>query len=119
MRKLLAAIILVAASNAWAVERRLTFSWDANPVEDNVTQYRLERSVDGGAFTQVNALILPAAVLELSDTISGGTGAYQYRLRAANVWGVSGPSNVVDVNTAVPSAPGRLNIKVSVEINQN
>lgn len=119
MKKILAVAVLLAATSAHAVERRLTFTWDPNPATDNVTSYSLERNKDGGAWSTVNALILPAPALELSDTIVGGTGDYNYRLRATNQWGTSEPSNVVDVNTAVPGAPGKLNIKVTVEIQQN
>ena len=68
-----------------------------------VTSYRIERSTNGGAFTQIAT---PAfGVTAYSDMTVTANNNYQYRIYAINVVGPSPASNVVPVSTALPAAP--------------
>lgn len=107
---------LFLASSASALDRTITFTWDENPPTDNVTQYDLYRSADGTNYSQIDTLPVPAPALELDDTLTGGTGTYNYYVTASNSWGESEPSNVVDINTAVPGTPGNVRIQVIVDV---
>ena len=78
---------------------RIDLSWTALT---NATAAILYRSADGGAFTELMALTLPAN--GFSDTTTAQNHTYAYRLDVSNPLGVSS-SNVVVIGTAVPPAP--------------
>ena len=116
MRTFICAIALLFATTAFGLDRTATFEWDSNVPEDNVTAYLLERSQDQATWTQIGQLDMPATDLALSDTLTGVTGNYYYRVLAQNAWGVSGPSNVVELNTATPGDVAGLRIRVVVDV---
>ncbi len=115
MRNLLLMLgLLLANSVVNGADRIVTLAWDANPVTDNVTGYILEKAKGTDAFEELAKT--GASELEASDTLSGGSGTYRYRVLASNAWGNSEPSSEVSVNTQVPGSPTNIRVKVIVDI---
>lgn len=72
-----------------------TLSWTAS--SGTVTAYDVQRSTNGGAFTDIATNIRAATY---TDTTIQPSTTYQYRVRAQDQWQVSGFSNVAQVTTA-------------------
>lgn len=79
----------------------LTFSWNANPENENIINYHLEESIGGGAWSRI---INTTALTAMYD-VASNSGVHNFRLIAENAWGESGPSELVSVDSALPSVP--------------
>lgn len=77
----------------------LRVSWPANPPADQVLNYDLLQSANGGAFTSLG--VSPAT----SRDVVVGTGVYRYKVKALNVAGV-GPESDIGNGPEVPTKPG-------------
>lgn len=75
---------------------------------NNEANYRVERSLDGSAWTEIATL--PANTVSFSSTGLNGSTPYSYRVRASNSAGYSPYSNVAGVTTpaATLAAPSSL-----------
>lgn len=84
---------------------RIDLGWtDNTSLESN---YRVERSADGGASWSVLANALPANSTSYSDATAGAGTTYAYRVRAYNATTASDFSNVAS-GTTITLAPGGL-----------
>ena len=79
---------------------RVDLSWTALT---NATAATIFRRVDGGVFSPLATLTLPASAY--SDMSTTENHAYAYRLDVSNLLGGQS-SNVVDASTTAPAAPG-------------
>jgi hypothetical protein len=81
---------------------QIDVTWDDN--SNNETGFKLESSVDGGAYSQIAT---PAAdATSYSDTSTSQNHSYEYRVRATNAEGDSSyctPTSVIYTNPAAPS----------------
>lgn len=98
----LISLLLLASANAATVD--LTFTDNA----DNEKGFIVERSVNGGAWTQVATLGIN--VVAFSDDAPLES-TVKYRVYAFNDFGDSGFSNEAQIITIKPSAPGNLKQK--------
>jgi titin len=89
-------------------ELRLTWS----DVSSDETGFKIERSPDGTAFTQIATV--GANVTAYASTGLAANTKYYYRVRATNAGGDSGYSNVASATTLPnpPAAPGSLAVSV-------
>lgn len=102
MKKLLIAIAVFVPLTSWAVP--VIFQWDANPVEDNVTEYRVYSMDAQGQPT----LLGTSTTTQMSADIPEGPGIFV--VTAFN--GLeSAPSDPVSVN--IPHKPSGASITVS------
>jgi len=77
-------------------------SWSAvTDPQSQAVQYRLERSVDGGAF----ALIFQGAALQHTDSVALGINTVQYRVRAVNASGLESANNTSPLRTVASNSP--------------
>ncbi|MDD5595136.1 MAG: fibronectin type III domain-containing protein, partial [Candidatus Omnitrophica bacterium] len=85
---------------------QINLSWQDN--SDNETGFKIERHIEGAEFIEVR--IVNAAVTNYSDTQLDEKTKYYYRVRAFNLVGNSGYSNIAQATTslAVPGAPTAL-----------
>jgi hypothetical protein len=139
MKRLAIVLLFLAAAVVAQADMSITFSWMPNPQADNVTQYILERSTVSATSTtgwQVRAKLCadPAGdalcqnpqpmdlvtassdTLRLTDTVTGLSPAYYYRLFAKNAAGIGPPAPVVTVSAAKPSPPADFKARVIVEV---
>lgn len=92
----------------------LAISWDvAADEDDNLTGYKLERSYNGGSWTQ----IYQGADTSYTDKITYGWATVQYRVKAYDADGdesgyTASESRAV-TNTVAPSAPASITVPVS------
>ncbi len=89
----------------------VTLAWDANPATDQVTKYTVYHApASTGPWTKVQDVTATTA------TVTGlSPGIYFFHVTASNVWGESGPSNVV--STPPPAGtPANLKITVTVQV---
>jgi len=93
----------LAATATSATQINLTWTDNAT----NETGFVLERQIGSGAWTQIASLA--AGVTSYSDTGLTASTQYGYRVMATNSAGDSASSNVANVMTAAPSAPGDAN----------
>lgn len=88
---------------------RVSLTWRDNAT--NEAQFLVERSTDSGATFAPIATAPPrnnTGNVTFVDTAVTLGSTYQYRVRAVNVAGSSGPSNTVTVTVAPPAAPANL-----------
>ena len=105
----IAAALLLPAF-AWAHD--LTLNW-THPEPTKVTRYVVERAFNSTNFT---ALATNVTALTYTDVVTA-TGAYSYRVRAANQWGLSVPSNTATTSVdAPPVAPVNVSVTVTIKI---
>ena len=80
--------------------------WDVNPAAEQVTKYTVyQASSAAGPWTKIQDTTTAGAV------VTGlAPGAYFFRVTATNIWGESGPSNVVFTPPSA-SNPGNLRIR--------
>lgn len=88
-------VLLLLSSSALAED--LSLLWNANPAEDNVTEYRVYEKI-GLSF---NLLVATAATNVTLTNVP--TGPHYYVVRAVNFYGESKDSNVLLVGP--PAAP--------------
>lgn len=94
----------------------LTFTWTDN--SDNEQGFQMERQCDGTlGFSDVGASVgqntTTMQLQQAKDQVC------DYRVRAFNPAGRSGPSNVVSFNSwVVPNAPGSLSLSASTAVSQ-
>jgi len=74
---------------------------DNSSGESQETEFRIERSVDGGAYALLTTKS-PDVTEHIDDTVSAGH-TYKYRVRAGNQ---AGDSNWVETDTVTPTAGG-------------
>lgn len=84
---------------------RIDLSWTDNATRE--TNYRVERSADGGASWSVLADALPADSTSYSDTTDAAGTTYAYRVQAYNASTASDYSNVAS-GTTITVAPSGL-----------
>lgn len=93
--------IPAAAPASVLVEQRgpdaLELEW--TPGSSNDAGYRIERSADGGAFTEV-AVVPPDQLSYTDETVLGGV-SYQYRVSAENAGGLSSPTLSTSISLGV------------------
>jgi predicted phage tail protein len=77
----------------------------------NESGFKIERSRNGGAFTQVATVAANVTTYADTQVVSGST--YSYRVRAFNTEGNSAYSNVATAKVATPSAPSTLTATVA------
>lgn len=97
MKKLVVALISAALS-LQAFSAQFTLSWTDNST--NETGFRIERSTDGTAFTEIATT--GVNVVSYVDASLPNSTQYWYRLRAYNSAGNSGYSNVATGTTPPP-----------------
>lgn len=76
----------------------LRVSWDPNPATEQILNYELFQSVNGGAFSSLG--LNPAT----SREVSVGTGVYRFKVKALNVAG-AGPESDIGNGPDVPTKP--------------
>lgn len=82
--------------------KTLTISWAASVDSDgNLSGYKLERSVDGGTFTQIYA----GTSISYTDTITKGWNKVQYRVKAYDPYTASGYTVSAERTVINNSAP--------------
>jgi predicted phage tail protein len=74
---------------------QVRLSWRDNSA--NETEFRIERSLNGKTFTQIGTA--SANVIQFTSTGLAGNTKYWFRVRAANIGGMSGYSNVINLRT--------------------
>jgi len=79
-------------------------NWTDNATDE--TGFIIERSDNGGAFTQIATPAANATTYTDTTVVLGNT--YTYRVAASNVLGASAFSNTADVATLLPAAPSNL-----------
>lgn len=77
----------------------LRVSWPANPAVEQIIDYELYQSVNGGTFSSLGRL--PGT----SRDLSLNAGAYQFKVKAHNAAG-AGPESDIGNGPSVPSKPG-------------
>jgi PKD repeat protein len=77
----------------------LTLNWSDNSTDE--TGFRVERSIDGGAFSMLT--IVGANITSYIDTGLSSSTAYSYRVLASNASGSSAPSTVASGTTLAGS----------------
>lgn len=113
MNKTILKVVLAAvlAPVVWAAGIRL--SWDSNPTQQQVTEYRVRAVVPGSTNWQT-----VATVQTNSYTITNATaGAWSFRVTAVNAGGESDPSGAV--NVSVPQAvtpPTGITVTITVTV---
>ncbi len=95
-----------ASATAKRTENGVLVEWE--PTEEDGRQYtriRIERSVNGGAWSQV--VEVAGKVVSYADTTAANNNSYRYRIRAVNAGGVSGYTltNAVVMPPAAPQKP--------------
>ncbi len=106
---LVLALFIFLACPLIAQTGTVTLAWDANPATDQVTKYTVYRAPAAtGPWTKVQDVTATTA------TVTGlSPGIYFFHVTASNVWGESGPSNVV---STPPPAGSPANLKVTVTL---
>lgn len=87
---------------------QVTLSWPANPAEEQVTNYVVLQSVNGGMETVVGQPTVPT--LTLNDVEPGN---YVWKVSAQNLAG-SSPFSPAATNPAAPSTPPKPTVSVAV-----
>jgi hypothetical protein len=89
----------------------VSLHWKDN--SSNETSFRIERSTDGSAFTQIATVGTNTEAYTDSSGLTEST-IYYYRVRASNSGGESEYSNTASATTlaAVPAAPSGLGVTV-------
>jgi titin len=89
---------------------RVDLAWTDN--SGNETGFKIERSLNGGAFAQVATV--GANVTTYADTGVSGGNTYTYRVRASNAYGDSGYTATAAATTPLPppAAPTSLTTRV-------
>ncbi|MFM1770742.1 MAG: hypothetical protein RJA22_3271 [Verrucomicrobiota bacterium] len=93
-----------------ASSTRVDLAWTDNA--GNETGFKIERSLNGGAFVQVATV--GANVTTYADTGVSGGNSYAYRVRASNAYGDSAYTDPASASTPLPppAAPTTLAAKV-------
>lgn len=89
---------------------KLTVTWQANPAADQVLNYELFQSYNGGAFT---ALGLQGTNLS-KEILNPAAGTYSFKVKAHNIVGASALSAQGDGPQAVPQTPEAPVVTVTV-----
>lgn len=104
---ILLSIILIAAGcnrtvvvHAQTLPVNRTLVWDANPPEDNVTNYTVR--LDG---TIVGNPTIPSQTITFTTA-----GKHILTVTATNEWGTSGPATL-NVNVVIPNNPNNLRLQ--------
>lgn len=79
----------------------LRVTWAANPAAEQVTNYELFQSYNGGAFLAIGSQGLNLQ----KDIVNPAAGAYSFKVKAHNLVGIGPLSAAGDGPQAVPSAP--------------
>lgn len=92
----------------------LAISWDASEdVDGNLTGYKLERSYNGGSWTQ----IYQGSAASCTDAITYGWATVQYRVKAydddGDESGYTTSETRTVTNTVAPSVPGSITVPVA------
>ncbi|MBN1127347.1 MAG: fibronectin type III domain-containing protein, partial [Chitinispirillaceae bacterium] len=82
---------------------QITLTWKDN--SPNETGFRIERALSGGSFSQIATVGANVRTWVNTGLATGTT--YQYRVKAYNSLGTSGPSNVVQATTHANIAVGK------------
>lgn len=103
------AFLMVVFATVAQAASTVTFTWTANPVEEQVTEYRLYQSDTSGQYTYgsdhaVGIAYPGGEIISLSDVPDG---TWYWVLTAVNSKGESGPSNEVTatLDTLDPPTP--------------
>lgn len=104
----------------------IALEWDANPPAQNVAEYIVYASVNGGPVQELARVAGPSPVpcsddpskscLAFTDTRAPDSGTITYTVTAANTFGESPPSSPVSIDTALPSAPLNLRITITISV---
>lgn len=107
-------VLLLFLVPAYGQQADVPLTWDANPVEDDISLYRLYRSpASGGLFVEIAQVPVsdPLAVPVYTDPAVDFSGGQQhfYVVTAQNIPGLeSGFSN--ELRVKLPQVPGKLKI---------
>lgn len=114
------AVILAPTNLAATLQAgpQVSLTWTDNAT--NETGFVIQRSTNGGAFTQIGTA--PArnntgSVTYVDTTVTAGN-SYAYRVAAVNATGSSAYSNTASIDVKVPLAPSNVN-GVAVRVNNN
>lgn len=86
----------------------LHLSWPANPAGEQVTNYKVYESVDGGPYTFKANTGVPSL-----DIPNPYPAVYAWKVRAENLVGL-GPEGPVIAGPTLPTAPGSGTVTVTV-----
>ncbi len=94
----------------------LTVSWDTSTDPDgNLAGYRLERSINGGAWTQ----IYQGTATSTTNTVASGTSTVAYRVKAYDAAGAESAYRTsatrTVVNNTAPAVPGSITVPGSIK----
>lgn len=84
-------------------------TWSPNPAEEQVSNYRLFQSVNGGTFN----FLTDKGTVTTHDILNPSPGVYAYKVLAQNLAGDS-PQSDPGSSPAVPSKPGTPTVTVIV-----
>lgn len=93
-------LVLTFSASAWAFN--ISFIWNANSPEDNVTEYRLYYQKEGDSNTSL--AIIPGNITT-KDLDNLDNGNYSFWLTAVNAYGESLPTPKITKNMSIPSIP--------------
>jgi len=85
----------------------INLSWPANPASEGVLNYRLQQSVNGGAFSLLTVVTTPSF-----EIVNPSPGVYQWKVSAVNFVG-EGPLGAVASGPDVPSVPGTITVTIT------
>jgi hypothetical protein len=83
-------------------------SWDPNPVEQLVSEYKVYQSYNGGAFNLVGTVAAPDTSLEIVDPLAG---TYHWKVSAFNLAGEGNQSDPVGI-ADLPTVPTGVTVEV-------
>jgi|SRR5712664_1010545 len=114
MKKLAMLALLLFTAQLVSASVDIQLSWDANPVSDGVTAYKVYQAL--GVATQTSQFSYAATTMQTSQIITlPNPGAYSFYVSAVNFWGLeSPPSNILGTPVGVPGAPHVVSIKLIV-----
>lgn len=94
----------IALDLTFVSNSRIDLAWTDTASDE--LGFKVERADDGGAFVEIEEIATPNTATYSDTTVAADT-AYQYRVRAYNAVGNSGPTTTESIET-LPAAPSSL-----------
>jgi hypothetical protein len=100
-------ILLLATLYTGVIASDIVLTWDANPIDENISSYRLYEQV-GGGWTKIAETPLPSpAIIPTTLTVPRiGDGKHTFSVAAVNIYGEGPMSDPVAVSAKATKVKG-------------